>query len=247
MVFNLIKSKSSSPIEVLKKVLITVPDAQTSAIAPVNVKTVPTKRLVDLVAQAIPIAFDVDHSDIARDMKESPHWPLIWPGEHYRLLTALVKVLQPKLVIEIGTANGYSGLAMKKALPDDGSIVTFDIVPWNDLSTTVLKKEHFAQGKLKQVVTDLTNPQIFKQHEDLLSKADFVFIDAAKDGHMEQIFINHFKTIKFVNKPIFMFDDIRVINMIEIWNNLDLPKWDISSLGHWAGTGLVDWTAGNKV
>jgi hypothetical protein len=38
-----------------------------------------------------------------------------------------------------------------------------------------------------------------------------------------------------------MFDDTRVLNMIEIWRRLNRPKLDLTSFGHWSGTGLVDW------
>jgi predicted O-methyltransferase YrrM len=45
------------------------------------------------------------------------------PGEHYRLLAALVKLLQPERVLEIGTFHGLSALALKKFLPSAGKIV----------------------------------------------------------------------------------------------------------------------------
>jgi hypothetical protein len=38
-----------------------------------------------------------------------------------------------------------------------------------------------------------------------------------------------------------MFDDIRFWNMLRIWRNVAAPKLDITSFGHWSGTGLVDW------
>ena len=40
-----------------------------------------------------------------------------------------------------------------------------------------------------------------------------------------------------------MFDDIRLLNMIEQWRALPRPKLDLTSFGHWSGTGLVDWNA----
>jgi hypothetical protein len=203
----------------------------------------PTKRLIDIVNQAVPLAYDVNHDDIAAKMKEYPHWPTIWPGEHYRLLSALVQVLQPKLIIEIGTATGYSLVSMKKYMPADARLVTFDIVPWDQVNNSVLSAADFEKGKVEQEIADLTDPKVFGNYAELLSQADFVFIDAAKDGVQEDLFIKNFKSISYKNKPIFMFDDIRLMNMITIWHNLDLPKWDISSFGHWAGTGLVDWTA----
>ena len=44
-----------------------------------------------------------------------------------RLLAALVAMLRPRSVLEIGTFTGYSALSMAEALPPDGRIVTCDI------------------------------------------------------------------------------------------------------------------------
>jgi hypothetical protein len=84
---------------------------------------------------------------------------------------------------------------------------------------------------------------VVARHRALLEEADFIFIDAAKDGVMEQRFIDNLKPLGFRNAPIVMFDDIRVWNMLKIWRQLDRPKLDLTSFGHWSGTGLVDWTA----
>ena len=44
-----------------------------------------------------------------------------------RLLTALVAMLRPRSVLEIGTFTGYSALSMAESLPPGGRIVTCDI------------------------------------------------------------------------------------------------------------------------
>ena len=75
----------------------------------------------------------------------------------------------------------------------------------------------------------------------MLESADFIFSGAAKDGVMEQRFIDNFKPLQFKNAPIVMFDDIRLWKMLKIWRALDRPKLDLTSFGHWSGTGLVDW------
>jgi hypothetical protein len=31
-------------------------------------------------------------------------------------------------------------------------------------------------------------------------------------------------------------------NMLDIWYHLDKPKLDMTSFGHWSGTGLVQWS-----
>lgn len=223
-------------------VLSQIPNSQLSVIVPTESwNTYPNDRLLDVSLAAVQAARSVDHTDIVSRMLEYPHWPNMNPGEHYKLLSGLVSVLQPKTVIEIGTATGYSALAMKKFLPQDGRIVSFDIVPWKEFPKCTLRDEDFADGRVSQEIADLTDLKIIDKYRPLLEQADFIFIDAAKDGMQEQVFINNFNTIVFKGKPIFMFDDIRLMNMIHIWNRLDKPKLDLTSFGHWAGTGLVDW------
>jgi len=38
-----------------------------------------------------------------------------------------------------------------------------------------------------------------------------------------------------------LFDDIRLWNMLDIWRSIDFPKLDLTSFGHWSGTGVVQW------
>jgi hypothetical protein len=46
--------------------------------------------------------------------------------------------------------------------------------------------------------------------------------------------------LKPKNNKILIIDDIKFINMIDLWINIESPKIDISSFGHWSGTGIVD-------
>src|SRR5436190_19136019 len=88
------------------------------------------RRLIELSLGAVRTALDeIDLKDLAmRDT--TPDYFTIWPGEHYKLLGALVKNLAPKVVIEVGTDTGLSVLTMKKYLPADARVVTFDLRPW---------------------------------------------------------------------------------------------------------------------
>src|SRR5919109_1614103 len=86
-----------------------IPSSQLSVIVPTESwSSTANDHLVNISLQAIEHARHVDHSDIVAKMEEHPHWPNIWPGEHYKLLSGLMQSLKPKLVIEIGTATGYS-------------------------------------------------------------------------------------------------------------------------------------------
>lgn len=75
----------------------------------------------------------------------------------------------------------------------------------------------------------------------MFQAADFIFIDGPKDGVTELRFIEALASLPLPRNPVVMFDDVRVLNMIEVWRRLNRPKLDITSFGHWSGTGLVDW------
>lgn len=44
-----------------------------------------------------------------------------------RMLKMLVRMVQPRNVIEVGTFSGYSALCLAEGLPDDGHLYTFEI------------------------------------------------------------------------------------------------------------------------
>ena len=165
----------------------------------------------------------------------------IWPGEHYRLLAGLVVTLAPKLVIEIGTGGGVGALVMKQVLPQNSKLVTFDIIEWPLHPDSALQEIDFKDGRLVQQIGDLSQPSVFATHRTLFETADMIFVDAAKDGVMEQRLLDSFESVPFRTKPVIVFDDIRVWNMLKIWRNIRQPKLDLTSFGHWTGSGIVEW------
>src|SRR5437868_9778304 len=78
----------------------------------------PSEFLIDVALRASQEAWHTELPDLSgRVAADGNDFTRIWPGEHYRLLAALVKLLQPKRVVEIGTLHGLSALALKKFLP----------------------------------------------------------------------------------------------------------------------------------
>jgi predicted O-methyltransferase YrrM len=205
----------------------------------------PNARLLDLSIEAI---IHAQRQTCLTDVDErlGGRFPFpdnivsLWPGEHYKLLAGLVQVLKPALVLEIGTAEGLSALSMLKYLPSGGRIVTFDIVPWVEYPKSCLTPEDFKDGRLSQIIADLGDRKVFESHQALLAQADLVFIDAAKDGTLEQKLVANFESLRYESKPIFVFDDIRLWNMLSVWRELRWPKLDLTSFGHWCGTGICE-------
>lgn len=201
----------------------------------------PSQYLIDLSLLAASKASKIKLDDIQHHFEsDAAQFINVWPGEHYRLLAALVDTLKPKLVIEIGTATGASALTMKKYLSADGEIITYDITPWNEYPGSGMQ-EHDFDAQLQQRLIDLSNPSQAATEYSTLEQADIIFADASKEQDMEQKFCELFASLTFKKPPLIIFDDIRVMPMLNIWRNIKHPKLDISSFGHWTGTGLVEW------
>jgi predicted O-methyltransferase YrrM len=204
----------------------------------------PSQRLINLALDAGSKAGSVNLEVIQDRTKDE--FVNIWPGEHYRLLAGLMSSLEPKLVVEVGTGGGLSALVIAAHLPPGSKLVTYDVFHWQNPSAdwpSYLREEDFSNGKIEFRQADLSNPEQFTTNLDLLEEADLLFIDAAKDGVFEDALLARLEGANFRHAPIVMFDDIRVWNMLATWRRISRPKLDLTSFGHWSGTGLVDWNA----
>lgn len=196
--------------------------------------------LLALSLKAIEHAAAVDLGEMAQRNQQARDYGNLWPGEHYRLLAGLVLALKPSVVIEIGTSTGFSSLCLKKYLPDQGRVITFDIMPWHQYRDTLLTDEDFADHRLIQYVADLSSTIEMKKYQSLIEQAELIFIDATHDGFLEKTLLSHLEKIRFQHKVFLLFDDIRVWSMLKMWREIAYPKIDLTSFGHWSGTGLVE-------
>ncbi|MEY2555920.1 MAG: hypothetical protein QOF93_1064 [Verrucomicrobiota bacterium] len=207
-----------------------------------NTYGAPNDYLIDLALRAAQEAWRSDLPDLsARVAADGNDFTRIWPGEHYRLLAALVKLLQPKRVLEVGTFRGLSALALKRFLPSAGKIVTFDVIPWDSFPDSCLRPDDFADDRLRQQIGDLSDAAVFKLHRTLIQETELLFVDGPKDGVFERKLLQHLETVDFHKPLLVVMDDIRFWNMLAIWQDTARPKLDLTSFGHWSGTGLIDW------
>jgi predicted O-methyltransferase YrrM len=199
----------------------------------------PDGFLMDVGLEAVALARSCDLSDIATRNPAIGRFIDTWPGEHYRLLAGLVRALSPKTVVEIGTATGASALCLLKYMAPGSQLFTFDIEPWQRVEGSLLRADDFANGRLVQFVEDLTSPPGFNRHAERLAEADIIFIDAAKDGVMERRLLDMMLALPCSKAVVLLFDDTRVPNMIGTWRSINRPKLDLTSFGHWSGTGIT--------
>jgi len=164
----------------------------------------------------------------------------IFPGEHYRLLSGLIKTLNPNLCVDIGTYRGCSARVMLDNLGDQCQVFTFDIEDYKNFDWTVLKDSDLDDGRLVFVREDLAEESVFDRRRALLDEADFIMLDGPKNDVFEEIFLTELSKAPLTEKQRWLFiDDIRFPNMQKLWRRIQSPKIDLSSFGHFSGTGLV--------
>lgn len=109
------------------------------------------------------------------------HIPIISP-EVGQFLRFLIKLNNPKRVLEVGTAIGFSGLVMLDASKDIEKLVTIE--KREDLAEIALKNIEEANEKKRVELKVGDALEVLKSMDDTF---DFVFIDAAK-GHYGEYF-----------------------------------------------------------
>lgn len=96
-----------------------------------------------------------------------------------KTLELLVKLLNPKTILEIGTYTGYSGICMARGLGQDGKLITLDI---NDELETMVRN-FFEKSGLSHKI-DYRLGDAIKIIPSLEGNFDMVFIDADKNNYI---------------------------------------------------------------
>ncbi len=93
-------------------------------------------------------------------------------------LTMITKMVEPKVILEIGTFTGYSGLCMAHGLANDGKLITIEY----DKENAAIAQEFFDKSSLGDKIQLITGDAktIIPTLDETL---DLVFIDADKEGY----------------------------------------------------------------
>lgn len=94
-------------------------------------------------------------------------------------LSQILRIQNPKSILEIGTAIGYSAIRMAKALPNT-SIVTIE----RDTNRVEVAKQFIAKSNVESQISVIEGDAL-EVELDSNSTFDAVFIDAAKGQYMK--------------------------------------------------------------
>lgn len=168
------------------------------------------------------------------------------PGkEHYYFLASLGLQVQNKKIMELGTHHGRSAYTMdygNRKNNNNNKIITYDI-------NRIILEGIFENTNIDYRIEDLFEPNDREQNKEHILSSDIIFIDIdPHEGIMEYDMYLWLKDNDY--KGILLFDDIHLgaghmgittgNSMQQFWDKIeDQYKIDLTSVGHWSGTGLV--------
>jgi caffeoyl-CoA O-methyltransferase len=117
---------------------------------------------------------------LAAETREKSEAPQMMVGLlEGQFLGALVRSLQAKRILELGTFTGYSSISMALALPPDGRVITCDVNP----ETTEIARRYAAEAGVVERIEYRTGPALDTIAE-LAGEFDLIFIDADKPNYL---------------------------------------------------------------
>lgn len=97
-----------------------------------------------------------------------------------KFLQLLLKSINAKYVLEIGSLAGYSAIAMAEVLPDDGKLIAVELNP--DYADLIRKNAEMA-GLSHKIEVVNQDARVYVSEMKPEFKFDFVFADADKPGY----------------------------------------------------------------
>jgi hypothetical protein len=153
------------------------------------------------------------------------------PGtNHYQLLSCFSLFFDDSILLDIGTNEGASALAM--SYNKSNKIYSFDLVDNRKINENL--------NNIHYIIDDITREYTGNdgKYDNLVLSSSMIMLDTEHDGRFEFKFYKYLKKINY--KGYLFLDDIYLNKiMVNFWNYITEEKMDLTNLGHWSGSGLV--------
>ena len=151
---------------------------------------------------------------------------------YYFWLEEFTRIIQPKVVVELGTFLGKSASHILKGLPEDSILVTVDRAR---VYNSILVEN--PDPRLKVVVGEDLSPEVWAE---IPQDIDLLFIDTEHTFEQFQKELDLYSQ-KFAPTCYVVLDDINLYAMGGVWESINQPKYDLSEW-HGSGFGLAIYT-----
>jgi len=172
--------------------------------------------------------FEVLNQDLSffhTELKDFPY--LINRNEHYGLLKYLSWLKDNQIILDLGTSRGHSALALSQNF--NNKVITYDLIKESNLLDGI--------RNIQRKILDCNQESL-----ENIGCADIILLDVdPHEGGQEITFYNRLKLSEF--KGILICDDIHLNPAMDnFWNQIIEEKYDLTEIGHWSGTGLVNFS-----
>jgi hypothetical protein len=154
------------------------------------------------------------------------YFSYIFGKEHYKLLSWFSQKLGGEILIDAGTCNGHSALAMAQS--PSVYVASYDI----EARPIAFKDDY---SNIDFYIRDISTIP-----PELIRESSLILLDVAHDGKMEKSFFD--LLIKKGFHGYLLLDDIHLNAQMEwVWDYIckNSEALDITEVGHCSGTGLV--------
>jgi hypothetical protein len=144
--------------------------------------------------------------------------------EHYRLLSYISEKNDFISFLDVGTLKGCPALSF--STNPNNKVYSFNLSDEMDLSNPPSNIDFFIDNVINN------------KYDDLIIKSKYIMLDTYHDGVFEEQFINYLVSINY--KGYLLLDDIHLnFEMERFWSSITKEKYDLTSIGHSTGTGVV--------
>lgn len=156
--------------------------------------------------------------------------------ECYRLLIYLSQFIDNSILIDLGTSNGASAIAL--STNPTNNVISFDIQDRTEISM-IQSNSYEPTPYLNNI--DYIVTKNFIRYINIFLLSPLIYVDIGHDGIFERKLFNILKQKEY--RGIVIMDDIYdFIELKRLWEDIDIKKYDISKYGHHSGTGLIDFS-----
>lgn len=175
-----------------------------------------------------------DTNDISQFSEMYKTW--LNEGNYYQWLHLAVKVLKPKNILELGTANGTATWCMFTAKEKETFVTTIDIA-----DNFKYMAQDMIDGNYSFIHGDTISSKIMHELrlKNMERSIDFLFIDSHHIySHITQEWALYQQFL--TDESLVIVDDINHNDMRKFWDEIEYEKLDISSDCHYSGFGIFN-------
>jgi len=160
-------------------------------------------------------------------------------GGYYHWLALLVRFMQPKCVLELGSRHGISTVMLYSELPSDGHLISVDI----DQDQRFVPDEMWRDPRMQFVYGDCLDLNIYRGF--IPTNIDIFWTDTVHYYEQVRDEFDIYEPL-LSDDSLIIVDDINLNDKRSFFDELPYEKYDLTQLCHSSGFGVIHYSRKEK-